>query len=811
MKKVIAFFTLWLLASYVFSQNLNQTVRGTVIDADSKLPIVGVVVKIAGSNPAVGTFTNANGEFILEKVPVGSIALQLTYIGYEPKTIPDIEVNSGKEKILNLSMQEALKQLKEVVVTNNKLEKGAAINEMSLISTRSISLEESKRYAGSFNDPARILTNFAGVTNSQNGENDIIVRGNSPKYIQWRLEGVEISNPTHFADQNSVKGGISALNNSLLATSDFSTGAFSPEYGDVLSGVYDVKLRAGNNKKRECTLGLGIIGTEITLEGPFKKGYGGSFLFNYRYSTVSLISKLGAVDLPGTLNFQDAAFKIVLPTKKLGVFSLFGLGGLSGFELKDVKADLFPTPTNKTNIGNVREDYDKDAFLSNYGLGHTFTLNKKSFVQTALSYSDNGIMEDIFRTKTIKIYDGNGVFVRDSVGNKLLDYKTRLTKSAYRAAVTYNYKANAKNTFQIGSKYALMGYDYNLSHLPDSTNVRFTLVNMNEYIGTVRNFISWKHRFNQNITMVAGFHNMNVLYNHKSTLEPRIAFNWKINPSNAINIGYGKHSTMESVHNYFAKVKQADGSITEPNKNLDLLKADHYVLGYEKRFGKNIRFKTEVYYQYLYNLPVENNDTSYYATINEGTDFNYVNLVNKGTGQNYGLEITLERFFDKNYYFLINASLYESKYKSLEGIERNTLYNGQYLINALAGKDFTNLGKNKNQTLSLNVKMFFAGGQKYIPLLRDANGKLAVDPANNRFWNYKKAYNQSLDNVYEITLSVNYKWNKPTKTHELYVNLQNLTSTQARITEYYDTSKSNSVGYLTQFGFFPNVMYRLYF
>ena len=103
--------------------------------------------------------------------------------------------------------------------------------------------------------------------------------------VQWRLEGTEITNPTHFADQNGIQGGVSALNNSLLATSDFSTGAFSAEYGDVLSGVYDVKLRNGNNQKYETSLGIGVQGSDITLEGPFKKGYGGSFLFNYRYST----------------------------------------------------------------------------------------------------------------------------------------------------------------------------------------------------------------------------------------------------------------------------------------------------------------------------------------------------------------------------------------------------------------------------------------------------------------------------------------------------------------------------------------------
>jgi hypothetical protein len=249
-----------------------------------------------------------SGSFRFDKIPVGRIDLQLSYLGYERKIIPNIVVNSGKEVVLELDMQESIINM-DVVVIKPEKEKGKALNEMSLIGARSISPEESNRYAGPFNDPSRIVSNYSGVAASQDGSNDIIVRGNSPKYMQWRLEGVQITNPNHFADQNGVGGsGISALNNNLLSTSDFYTGAFSPEYGDVLSGVYDIKLRAGNNEKFEGSAALGILGTDLTLEGPLKKGYGGSYLFNYRYSTISLIKDLGLVDVDGVPKFLDAAF-----------------------------------------------------------------------------------------------------------------------------------------------------------------------------------------------------------------------------------------------------------------------------------------------------------------------------------------------------------------------------------------------------------------------------------------------------------------------------------------------------------------------
>lgn len=356
-----------------------------------------------------------------------------------------------------------------------------------------------------------------------------------------------------------------------------------------------------------------------------------------------------------------------------------------------------------------------------------------------------------------------------------------------------------------------MGYDYELSSAQDSTGNLFTMGDFNENISTFNSFVSWKHRLSEDITVVAGVQNMNVLYNKKSTIEPRLQVDWKLNGTSSLNAGYGKHSTMESVHNYFTRVKQEDGTISEPNKNLDLLKADHFVLGYEKRFGENLRLKAESYYQHLYNLPVENSPNSSYATLNEGADFRYVELVNKGTGSNYGVELTLERFFNKSYYYLINASLYNSKYKALDGVERNTQYNGNYLVNVLLGKEFANRGRKKNQTLNVNAKVFFGGGKRYVPLIRDAQGNLAVNPTENKFYDYEKAYEKKFDDIYQVNLSASYKWNKQKVTHELFITINNVTNANGKLSEFYDGKIAGNVGYVRQFAMFPNLMYRLYF
>ncbi|MCF0064754.1 TonB-dependent receptor [Dyadobacter chenwenxiniae] len=804
----LTFFSLLAMAGS--AQTVTQNIRGTLSDADSKQPLTGATVLIAGSAPVKGVITDQSGRFLLEQIPLGRVTLELRLVGYEQRQVSNIVVDAGQEVVLELVMQEATTQLNEVVVTATE-NKGEAQNDMALLSGRSISQDETKRYAGGFNDPAMILSNFAGVTNNATGSNEVIVRGNSPKYVQWRLEGVEITNPNHFADQNSVGGGVSALNNNLLAKSDFYTGAFSAEYGDVLSGVYDVKLRNGNNQNFQSILGIGILGADVTVEGPFRKDYQGSFLANYRYSTIGLLSDIGLVNIEGGApTFQDGAFNLSLPTKNAGSFSLFGLGGLSKVTLDNFNPGTAPIPGNQSALEGIRKDYEKRSFLMNAGLSHRLQLSKSGSLTTLLSFSGNGINEDIDQSDVIKIRDDAGQWQRDSLANKRLNYKSRLNNSAYRASVTYNNKLNARHRIEAGAKFVYNNFSYAQGFLNDTTGARQVLSDFDEGIATLRNFVSWKYRAGNRVTIVAGLHNMNVLYNHKSTLEPRLAIRWNAGNRGTFNAGYGLHSTMDRVHNYFVKVKQPNGSYTEPNRNLGLLKAHHFVAGYEYRLTENLRVKAEAYYQHLYNLPVENSDTSAYATINEGQDFRYVELVNKGKGRNYGIEVTIERFFDKNYYFLINSSLYQSKYTPLDGKERNTAYADNYLVNVLMGKEFPNLGRKNNKSISLNAKVFFGGGKKYIPLLRNGAGQVIANPESGTVWDYEKAYEGKIDDIYQVTFSASHKVNKRKTTHELFLNIDNITNRLSRISEYYDDTKPGSVGYFKQFGIFPNIMYRIY-
>lgn len=800
MKLLQALCLLLVLQGSLFGQSLKHTIRGVVTDADSKRPLVGVNIVVDSEEFFSGTTTNLQGEYRLEEVPIGRHTIKFTYLGYEAGTAANVVLKSGKETILNFDLTESTIELDEMVVIG-KREKGKALNEMSLVSSRSVSLEETERYAGSFNDPSRLLSNYAGVTNTQEGSNDIIVRGNSPKYVQWRLEGTDITVPNHFGDQNNVSGGISALNNNLLATSDFHTGAFSAEFGNVLSGVYDVRLRNGNDEKFESIFGFGLLGTDLTFEGPLRAGSGASFLVNYRYSTATILDQLGLLDVGGVPKFQDAAFKINLPTKKIGDFSIHGLGGLSVFEFTDVLPSLWDTPGDAGLAHDTEEDFIKDAHLLNVGLSHRINIGDRAYLKSTASYSSNGIADEVYLRKT----------TGELPGSKTLNWQSDLKESTYRFSSTYNYKLNARHKFQAGVKINNFNFDYNQSQLDPDGIDRIQLTDFQDQVNNIQSFLNWKYRIGDHLTLVYGLHNNNVLFNKQSTIENRLALNWSPSAGNIVSFAYGEHSEMESIHHYFAREENEQGVTEFVNKDLGLLKARHYVLGYKKRLSEVLMANVNLYYQGLYNLPVASSTNSHFATINEGLEYQFIDLVNEGKGQNYGVEFTLERFFSKQYYFLINASLYESNYTALDRVERSTSFNGKYLANVLAGKEFPKWGKKRNQTFSIDTKLFFGGGRPVIPLLRDANGILAVNPSANQYWDYENAYLNKLEDVYSVTVSLTYQFDRQKTTHELYLNLDNISNAQANLNEFYDENADDGLGYITQFGFFPNLIYKVYF
>lgn len=770
-----------LINTTLIGQELTQNLKGQIKDAQSGSPIIGVNVIVLGTDPIKGAVTDLDGRFRIEDVTVGRHNIKATFIGYEEVVVPEVLVGAGKEVVLDIPLRESLIKLDEIVITDEQ-GKGKPLNEMAAISALSFSVGETSRFAATFDDPARAALSFAGVRGGGDDIlNEIVIRGNSPKGLLWRIEGIEIPNPNHFAEDGSSSGGISMLSSNMLSNSDFFTGAFPAEYGNALSGVFDIKLRKGNIDKKEYAVQAGLLGLAGAAEGPLGKNSKGSYLVNYRYSTLAAFDNLGIKILGENekITFQDLSFKVHLPTKKAGSFSFWGLGGASD---DNVKADV-------ENGNSIFEDFS--TRLGILGLSHVFYLNEDTYVESQIAFSghENKFVEDSLRQQ---IY-----FTEDFVNTSI------------RGGILLNKKFNAQHTLRTGGFFSHLGFDL-FSQFWQRRQGRFITEHdqdgSSQYLQT---YAQWQFRASESLTLNTGIHYSQFMLNNNYTIEPRLSLKWELAPRHTLSAGFGYHSRLESFAVYMGLEQLPDGSIIRPNQELDFSKARHYVAGYEVQLRSDLRFKTEVYYQDLYDVPIRERNPSNiaqqtFSALNESDGFITGTLVNNGTGENYGLEMTLEKFFTNNYYFTMTGSLFESKYTGADGIKRDTRFNGNFVTNILGGKEFK-VGRNKNNLIAINGRFIFAGNNRYSPFAPVTfEGEVFVVP------DFNEAYTIRMENYWRIDLGISYRKNKGNHSSVIALNIQNLTGRINQAFPYHN-SFLNSVQFEEQLGTFPNLSYRIEF
>ncbi len=746
-----------LLPYSILAQEPTQTIRGVIRDSDSKMPLMGVSIVLKNTDPLKGAVTDMEGDFMITAVPIGIYDIQITYIGYETIEIPNIIVTSGKEVVLPVELRESIEELEGVVVT------AAPRNPFAVVSKLSFSMKEAKQYAGSFNDPSRIVTTAAGVFGgggADDVDNEIIIRGNSPRGLLWRIEGIEVPSPNHFTDQGASSGSISILSSNVLASSDFYTGAFSAEYGNALSGVFDIKLRKGNKGKREYALRAGVLGIDAALEGPFKEGGGASYLVNYRYSTLSLLNDIGIELVENALPvFQDLSFNVNIPTERMGNFSIFGIGGLSE------ETEFTEGRLSDGSIIKVKEEsFGSDLGL--IGVKHNYTISDKAFVENILSFSASQI--------TFKRAVPNAEEAITTINNE--DF----VEKSVRYSTLLNHKFNKRHLLRTGLIYSSLGYDLLSQSFDSDQNELVDIVRESGNTGTIQSYVNWKFRVTKDIVLNTGLHFMHLFLNEENSIEPRFGAKWSIDEKQSLSLGVGLHSKREDLATYLSSVNLSEGVIGN-NRQLGFSKSWHYVLGYQKALSETLQLKVETYYQDLFNIPVL--DDTFFSILNRRQGFTSFELVNKGTGENYGIELTLSKQLAKGYYWNTNLSLFQSKYIGGDDVERNTLYNGNFILNALGGKEIS-IGKNK--LLNLNVRGVYAGGQRFIPIDLEAS-----QDQGRTIFSRDGIYENRLADYFRTDFQASYTINLPKNTWEFRVDIQNVMNAQnVREIQYNPTTQS---------------------
>ena len=730
---------------------------------------------------------------MIENVPIGRVSLQATFIGYEPFIVNNIELTSGKELMLNFEMQESFVRLDEVVISaeNEKME---SINEMTTVSARQFSIEESQRFAGARNDVSRMAQNFAGVRGANDAVNDIIIRGNSPVGLLFRLEGIDIPNPNHFGDFGSSGGPVSMLNNNVLANSDFLTGAFPAEYGNAISGVFDLRMRNGNYEKHEFVGQIGLNGFEIGAEGPISKKNKSSYMLNYRYSTLGVMSALGINFGTGTAipYYQDITARINMPTKKAGTFSAFAVGGISQIDL--ISSNEEDTVDNLYN--NDLDIYDRSK-LGVAGISHQYLINNSSYTKFTVAVSSI-INRDVV----------------DSISSETFDpvpfYSQNFTQTKVSANFFYKKKINNKHSLQLGIRADDFIVNIVDSIYRASIDRTVTLTEFDGNTVLIQPYAQYQFRITDNITLNTGLHYQYLSLNGSNSLEPRAGLKYQINDKNAISVGYGLHSMMAPIATYFKTIEVAEGEYITPNDSIDFINAHHIVLGYDRELSPSIRLKTEVYYQHLYDVLIDR-DSSSYSVLNIGS-FSFGSpdyLVNSGTGRNYGAELTLEKFMDKGMYFLLTGSLYKSQYVGSDNIDRESAFSGNYVANFVGGKEFTlfanRAGQKTKKSVVFDTKFTLAGGQRYTPI--DLEASIL---AGETEYDWSRAFAEQFDDYMRWDVRLAFKMDGKFATQEWAIDVQNVTNRQNALYQRYNPAEGE-INTVYQLGIFPVPQYRITF
>lgn len=792
MKKIFIF----LVSLYtVVSWAQTGVIKGRVTDKQSEVPLAGVAVALVGFE-SLSAVTDDNGQYQIANVPLGRQTLNASYLGYMSSTVPNIDVNAGKEVIVNLSLTENFNQLNEVVV-KAEVSKVKAINKMAAVSTRQFTVEEVNRYAGGRSDVARLVSNFAGVSAANDSRNDIVVRGNSPAGMLWRIEGVPVPSPNHFATLGTTGSPVSALNPNLLANSDFLTSAFPAEYGNAISGVFDLNFRKGNTEKYEYQVGAGAYpGAEAMAEGPLGKK-GGSFVVAGRYGIAGYLGGAGTgAAIP---NYNDVSFNVDFGQSSWGTFTVYGIGGYSNIEFLGKDADSGDLFSFKDANQKVRSSFGV------LGLSHKLFFNQKTFVKTNVSVSGSGNRYDEERICNVDM--PNEVTIPFTANNNT---ERRATVSSY-----INSKINRKLTLKSGFLVEYFDIDFSLKdrdRQPDANGDGYP--DQNTIYNTVGNYTVWQpyaqtqYRVTEQLTLNAGLHGQYFSISKQLVLEPRTSLSYALNAKSSLNLGYGIHHQNVPAPILFQN-ENINGNLVQTNRDLDLVRSQHFVMGYDLKLADKWRMKFEAYYQLIDKAAVERFASSY-SSLTEGADFGYstdkTSLVSKGKGHNQGIEFTLEKFFSKGYHALLTASVFESKYKGSDGIERNSPFNNQYVINALGGKEFK-IGKRKKNTLSFDGKLTTSGGRFYTPVDLAASQAAGYEIKQNNL-----AYSRQYDAYFRLDLRTGFKFNssKKKQSHLIYLELQNVTDNDNIFINRYNRV-TNQVNRIDQIGFFPDFGYKFQF
>jgi Carboxypeptidase regulatory-like domain len=784
---VCLFFTQILLA-----QTPTQTVRGRVLGFENNEILVGASVSL--SDTKLLALTDNEGVFRIENVPVGRYKLTVSFVGFKPYEMPDVWVQSGKEVVLTINLNQSVENLETFTTTTSRF-----ANQTVLSISNS---EDYLKYPANFNDPARMITYLPGAATDNDQGNNISVRGNTPNALQWYLEGAEIVNPNHLSNAGTPSdrttangGGVLILGANMMESANFYKGAMSADKGGALTSIMDLNLRKGNDSKRQTSVSLGLIGTEVGTEGYFSKGNreqaaGGrqraSYLVHYRYSTVGLLSKMGVPLGDEAITYQDLTYNLNFPTQKAGNFNFFGMHGFSDNVFKNKIRKEWETEKDS-------QDITFKNLVNVVGLKHMIGVGKNAIWNTVVAYSGLNNSREAMGYDSLK-----NLVASESFENK---HSKIFIKS--------------KIDWQAGSGKLQAGFVFkneNIGIVPVLYKGKPTnsLLRVEGQDNLIQPFVEWSGKIEQDFQYHLGVRASVLTKAKESSFEPSLGFQYNFGKSSSLSLDLSRQSQSLSpiIYAFQEFYKQKP-----PVSHLHLTKADNLNLNYRTLINNRLDVNIGTFYQILSGIPqTAGGNFNYITAMDELDNTSAVWEMNTfSKGRNVGAEIDFNALLLRGVHWRLNATVYDSKIASNSTNnsgtitkERNARYNGRYIVNALAGKEWL-VGKKQNKFWGINGHIIVRGGFWESPI-NEAQSKLV----NATIIDYGKPFSVQLKDYFRSDISVYFKRNRLKWSSTLQLDIQNVTNQQNEGWHYYDRFQKKVVTKY-QLGMIPNLSYRVDF
>ena len=751
-----------LLSISASTMGQSGKIRGKVFEAINNQPIEFATIIVQGT--ANGAGTDSAGNFELKGLTPGLYNIQVTSVGFKPKTVFEIAVTNAKPAEVNVPMESIVNELDEVTIKADAFNK----SEESPVSLRTIGVNEIQRNPGGNRDISKVIQSFPGVAQTVSFRNDVIIRGGAPNENRFYLDEIEVPNINHFQTQGGSGGPVGMINVDFIQDVEFYSGAFPANKGNALSSLFEFRQKDGRSDHFGLSATVGSSDLGLTMEGPVGKK--STIIFSVRRSYLQFLFK--ALALPFLPTYNDYQLKYKLKFDRKNELSIISLGALDQFKL-NLGADS--TDLQRYILGNLATNNQW-----NYTIGAVYKhFGKNNFITGVLS-------RNMLNNEADKYFNNDD----SDPANLLFQYQSQEIENKLRLENNY-YKNKLKINY--GGGYEFVKYNnstFDKQSDPDGNiyNVDFTSeISFSKY--ALFGQVTYPF-FDRRLVLSGGlrtdFNNYaSSMSNPLKQLSPRLAATYNINDAFNLNFSTGIYYQLPpyTVLGY----RNNQGELVNQLNEVTYISCSHIVGGFEYYSRSNGRISIEGFYKSYKNYPFILNDSISLANL--GADFGVVGnteVNSTSTGRSYGLELLMQQKLFKGFYGLASVTYVRSEFSDKQDVLVPSSWDSRIIVSLTAGKKF---GKN----WELGVKWRLTGGSPYTPYDIPLSSQIPVwDIYGQGLPDYDYLNTNRLPVAHQLDARLDKKWFFSKFNLNLYLDVQNVYAFKATLPPYLDVRRDDA-------------------